>query len=380
MNRKKCPKTILFFSPTGHMGGAEHVLLRMCKELTNYKIVVIMPNEGILAEKLSPYVYKVVFFPRYFLQSGQIFNVLAGSFFLWLTLRLNGVFNVSIIHVNSIFCLYVPIYFGFFGRIKTIVHWADFDMRPGDINLVDWFSHVSILAVSKSIQRDLIKNGVRESKIRLLYNGTDDGCFNMTVAESRDVLNIQKDTFVVGMTGRIDSWKGHLVALQAFSKINIQNSYFIIMGEFYAAKDSGYYQQINDFIDDHRLRKRVLFTGRVENAPSVVQAMDVVLVPSENEPFGLVAIEAMAMKKPVIASNVGGLAEIVVDGETGFLVDSKDSDEWTNAMQKLADDKQLRVQLSNNGYERFRSVFGSNQFIEKLDAYYRTLGGNNDDT
>lgn len=361
------------------MGGAEHVLLRMCKGLKNYKIVVVMPNEGNLAERLTPHVHTILFFPRYFLESGQIFNVLAGSVLLWIKLWINGIFNISIIHVNSIFCLYVPIYFGFFRRIKTVVHWADFDMRPGDVTLVDWFSHVFILAVSKSIQFDLIKNGVRTSKIQLLYNGTDEGCFDVSVSESREVFQIPSDAFVVGMTGRIDSWKGHLVALEAFSKINIQKAYFIIMGDFYAAKDSGYEQRIKAFIKAHRLDDRVLFTGRVDAVSSVVQAMDVVLIPSENEPFGLVAIEAMAMKKPVIASDVGGLAEIVIDKETGLLVTPRDPDAWTTAIQVVANDKQLRAGFSANGYERFVSVFRSDHFIEQLDSYYRSLGGNNDD-
>ncbi len=164
---------VLFFSPTGHIGGAETHLVNMCKYLPRQGIVptVVLPNEGALPGHLNKLGVRTIFLSPYFLQSGQIFNVLLGCVMVWWKTRK---LKIDIVHANSIFCLYVPVYFGRFTGRKVFVHWADFDVQKGDRQLVNFFAkNTTIIAVSQCIHRTLIANGINPKIIRLLNYGIE---------------------------------------------------------------------------------------------------------------------------------------------------------------------------------------------------------------
>jgi L-malate glycosyltransferase len=365
-------KKILFFSPTGHIGGAEKNLVNICRFLpkNKYEPIVVLPPGGKLHTIFKELSIRTIVFRSYFLKSGQIFNVLFGCFLLWNRIRKE---RIDIIHSNSIFSLYLPVYYGKIFKIPVIIHWADFDVRQGDKQLVNLFAkNLTIIAVSKSIQKKLESSGINKNIIKLIYNGVSAPIINdeFTKKDLRLKANAKENDFLVGLTGRIDTWKGHKYALAALAKLQNIPIKLIILGDFHIAKNENLETEIKTVIQKNNLETKVNFIGFVENPVDIVRFLDVILVPSEYEPFGLVAIEAMSLQKPVIASNVDGLAEIITNEENGILVPSKDPDAIAASIKKLYENPELCSKLSKAGYKRYVDTFTIDCFVSNLEKIY----------
>jgi glycosyltransferase involved in cell wall biosynthesis len=123
------------------------------------------------------------------------------------------------------------------------------------------------------------------------------------------------------------------------------------------------------------LSDRFRFLGFRPDAPRAVQAFDVVAVPSHVEPFGLAALEAMAAGRPVVASRVGGLPEIVLDGRTGVLVPPRDAAALARGIAGLLDDPALMAAMGEAGRLRASKVFSLGAHGEAMQSLYDRLIG-----
>jgi glycosyltransferase involved in cell wall biosynthesis len=121
------------------------------------------------------------------------------------------------------------------------------------------------------------------------------------------------------------------------------------------------------------LDDRVRFLGRREDAADLLAACDVFVLPSRLEGLGVAALEAMAARRPVVASAVGGLAEAIVDGETGLLVPPDDVDALATALVRLVDDAVLRDRLGSAGPQRIADAYSAQQMVDAYAALYRDV-------
>lgn len=367
------PKTIAFFSPTGYLGGAEIHLLNMCKHLPKdqFTPIVILPSEGPLGQQLKDHHIETLFFPKSLLQSGQIFKVLWG---VWKLHRLLKNRNIDIIDCNSIFCLYVPVYYGVIFKKPIFVHWADYDTRLGDIRLIRLFkSKITVLAVSQSIYHHLIKNGIPKDSVRHLPMGIEPSKpkINFTQDEFKDQYDIPKDAVILGITGRIDTWKGHKTIIKALALLKIPNLVLVVFGDYHLALNPNLKTEIEALIAKYDLNDKIIFTGHIPNPADYLQCIDIVLAPSDYEPFGLVVIEAMSLKKPVIASNVGGFLETVVHNKTGLHAKAKSPKDFAKKIQILYNDPQKRKDFGQSGYNRYQELFHIDGHIRFLTTLYQ---------
>lgn len=363
-------KTILFFSPTGHIGGAEVNLIRMCKHLVHhYKIIVVLPEEGPLKETLSDLGIDLIFLPIQRLQSGGLLSVLWTCTLLHFKLRN---VKINLIHSNSRYCLYVPIYIGFFIRKPTFVHWADYEIHTGDRTLINAAKkRVKIIAVSKDIARHLMQFGVTKKVIEILHNGTEQPAQASTTRQNiEQTYQIPPHTFWVGMTGRIDSWKGHRYALEALAKLKDLPIYLFVLGQYFLTTQPSLKTDLEALIKTLDLEARVRFTGYLPHTENIVSHLDCVLAPSDYEPFGLVAIEAMMLKKPVIASNVGGFRETILHKKTGYLIPPKSPNNIAEKIKLLYNDADLKKRLGDAGFERAQTLFSIEKYIAGLLTLY----------
>jgi len=123
-----------------------------------------------------------------------------------------------------------------------------------------------------------------------------------------------------------------------------------------------------DRIESRGLQKKVFLPGFRKDSSSVHSAFDIYVHPSiQPEPFGLVVAEAMAAGKPVVANNLGGVREMVVHAQTGFLVDPEDKSQMVEAILKLAKDRELRATMGQAGRRRILENFSMDQFKKKMD-------------
>ena len=124
-----------------------------------------------------------------------------------------------------------------------------------------------------------------------------------------------------------------------------------------------------------QIEDKVIFKGYISNedVPKALNEMDIFVVPSINESFGVAAVEAMACEIPVIASSVGGLKEVIVDKETGYLVPKKDHKEIAKYLKKLILDKNLRTSLGENGRKRVLENYDWNSNVDYMIKIYREI-------
>lgn len=203
------------------------------------------------------------------------------------------------------------------------------------------------IAISSSINERLVECGIKNSLI--IPNGI----------EIKGIIKKKEDSKIkIAYLGKLDYNKGidNLLKVIDFDKIE-----FVIAG--------------NGPLENKVKEYPVKFLGWVKNADEVYSEADIVVVPSLwEEPFGRVAIEAMSFGIPVIASKIGGLKDIVVDGKTGFLVSPNDNNEWKDKINKLISDEKLRNEFGRNGLERAKN-YDINVIAKKIEEVYKKCAG-----
>ncbi|MDD5766834.1 MAG: glycosyltransferase [Candidatus Marinimicrobia bacterium] len=173
-----------------------------------------------------------------------------------------------------------------------------------------------LVTVSAAMKAELIKRSYPESKISVVYNGVDEALFHpLNQAESRRQLNLPSDRKILLFIGTLSRYKGIDLLLSAFQALDNPEIRLIFIGQ------GGERQLIEDFITEHSLQDRVLLAGAVPHSQLqfYYAASDVVVLPSLAEGVPNVILEALAMGKPVVASNVGGIPEIIIPEITGLL-------------------------------------------------------------
>ncbi|MDY6938996.1 MAG: glycosyltransferase family 1 protein [Cyanobacteriota bacterium] len=235
----------------------------------------------------------------------------------------------------------------------------------------------AIVATSPQ-ERDHMRSLVSEKGcIEVIPCGTDIECFGaIDRASARKELGLSSDAKIVLYAGRFDRRKGIETLVRAVGCPQVrqhENLQLIIAGGSRPGhKDGDERDRIEEIVAELGLEAQTKFTGRLdhEQLSNYYAAADVCVVPSHYEPFGLVAIEAMASQTPVIASEVGGLKFSVADGKTGFLVPPKDENAFATAIDRILQDPALRDRMSQAARARVEANFSWDGVAQQLDELY----------
>ncbi len=185
-------------------------------------------------------------------------------------------------------------------------------------------------------------------------------------AASRASLDLPPNAVIIGAVCRLTRQKGVPYLLEAFAAITTSFPHTVLL----VAGDGPDRQMLDRRIADLELQERVRFLGWRPDSDRILSALDLLVAPSLWEGFGLVVLEAMAHGIPVLASAVGAIPEIVVDGETGLLVPPADSAALRAGLERLLKDPELRTRLGAAGAERARSQFSLNRMIDDTLDFY----------
>ncbi len=245
-----------------------------------------------------------------------------------------------------------------------------------------------VLAISRFVRRSLVEGGVPADKIYTVLNATSPETFDPQKTQRgqlRATLGLSPDTPLIGIVARIIVWKGHRELIEAMAQIRqtIPNAHLAIVGRGDMAMESGvrFSAELRQQIADLGLQDCVHWVGWRDDAPQVMADLDVVAIPSWEEPFGLVVTEAMAMHRPLVAGDSGALPEIVTNGVEGLLVPPRDPNALANALITLLQDPELRVKMGQRGRERvYRQFTPARQAHEMAEVYRRILAGQPDVT
>jgi glycosyltransferase involved in cell wall biosynthesis len=216
-----------------------------------------------------------------------------------------------------------------------------------------------------------------KGNITVIPCGTDIECFGSIDRQSgRAKLGINPEDKVVMYAGRFDERKGIETLVRAIAREEVkshQNLKLIIVGGYTPGESDGQEKErIANIVQELGIEDITKFAGRVQHQDlaAYYAAADLCVVPSHYEPFGLVAIESMAARTPVVASDVGGLKFSVVDQVTGLLVPPQDEAAFAQAINSILSSPKWREQLGNNARKRVEAKFSWNGVANQLDQQY----------
>lgn len=221
-----------------------------------------------------------------------------------------------------------------------------------------------IIAVSERVKEHLVSQGLDEKKVRVVHNGVDLVRFQPTDArEAKIKLGYDADEPLFGVFGRLSSEKGQRVAVEAMFLLlkDHPEARLALVGD---GKDRADLEATAEALG---IRGSVHFTGFMQDVREMMSACDIVIVPSSRgEGFGLVAVEAMALQRPVVASAQGGLPEIVIPGETGLLVPPNDPQALADAVSELVANPELAQSMGAKGRARVEERFALGEQMRKV--------------
>lgn len=211
--------------------------------------------------------------------------------------------------------------------------------------------HASMIAVSDTVKQKYVEEGIDPARIEVIYNGIDASFLNLPLAERTE--KGEEQPFQLLYAGRLRMEKGIAVIIKALDLLTkqrgvLKSAQFPFHLDIFGSGDKVYIDELQTLLHEKGLTAAVTFHGKVPQHELIAwyDRADVMLVPSLwQEPFGLVIAEGMARRLPVVASNLGGPAEILTHETNGLLVTPGDEQELSTAIGKLLGNRKLRERL-----------------------------------
>jgi len=240
------------------------------------------------------------------------------------------------------------------------------------------FAADSFVHISKNT-RDYYRLG-SSFKEALIYEPADTKNFNPSSVKKeekvnlRKELNIRSDDIVLGSVGNISWVKGYenLIISMGTLKKKHRRLKLLIIGKILSTQ-IGYYERLKQLVSSQGLERDIFFLGIREDIPQLLSIMDVFVTPSLTEGTPLSIIEAMSMKLPVIASRVGGIPELISDGETGLLINPGNPDEITEAVLNLLKNPERRKEMGRRAREVAKKKFSPERCVKGHEELYKKL-------
>ena len=222
-----------------------------------------------------------------------------------------------------------------------------------------------IIALSRKIESVLIEGGVRREKIRVIYTGVEPDRFQKPPNAHRPAT----EKLVVGTVGLLAERKGHRFLLEAAALLKGQGYRL----KYRFAGEGPEKERLQKLTRELGLKQEVTFDGFLCDVSNFLTEIDIFVLPSLYEGMGVAVLEAMAAAKPVIASRVGGIPELIEDGVSGFLVAPGNAIALAGSLSRLVVEPQLKTQMGMKGRDRVEADFTMRQTAKKIEGYYCEL-------
>lgn len=378
---------VLYVNHTGQVSGAEKSLLELVRGASPAISPIVACPDGPLAGAVAELGVERVsipavdgslkLHPRY--TSVALSTIARGALAVHAAAKRHG---VSVIHANSIragLLVTLPPH----GRGPArVVHLRDRlpDSRVSRLTLKAIGRADLLITNSRYTAESLDDAGIMSTRW-VIGNPVDLRRFypeRIDRAAARQSLGLTPSDYATTVLAQITPWKGQEEAIQAVARVRHDhpNVRLLLVGSAkFLSKatrydNRAYLDRLHRLVDDLGLRDHVKFVGERDDVPAVLRATDTLLIPSWEEPFGRSMIEAMAMGVPVIATSVGGPAEVISEHHDGMLVPPRLPEAWAEAIRSLIESPSLQSRLAENGRARAQT-FAVESHVEELSSAYR---------
>jgi glycosyltransferase involved in cell wall biosynthesis len=374
---------IAFVCHDSGLYGAQKSILTLLLHLNEdvFEPHVIVPSHGPFVEQLQKVKipFYVVEMPRWIPSPGEISFKYLRKFFKNFFLRLHDLsnlllkLNVDIVYTNTI----VNINGAIAAKLIKKKHvWHLREAIKGNRELSSFLPSFLLPYIIKSLSNRILVNSEwlrnhyfgDDANIQVVYNCADPSDLKLMNSDKislRQELGIPEHSYLIASIGALHARKGHEIFIRASEKIWSQynNVFFLIIG----SGESEYQKYLQSLAQSLPSQSRILFLGWRDDITSIIAGLDVVVVASQQEPFGRVIIESMAQGKPIVATRSGGPVEIVVDGVTGYLVYPRDDSAIAASVLRLLNDEKLRYSMGQAGYKRVTEKFSIDSYMADIE-------------
>lgn len=382
MTAHTAPIRVLVVHSSAELYGSDKSLLDfVARRPSGWQLTVIVPEDGPLVPALAAAGAEVLVGEVCKLQRGLLSpkGAWRTARAAWRSVRwirvLSRQRSFDLVYSNSVAVLGGALA----ARILGLPHvWHVREILAGSSGLTWAFRHLvsalSTKVISNSAQtRQWIAgpHAAQDSRFAVVWNGVETGQPVGDRQATRQGLGAQADEVLLVLVGRINAWKGQFLLVKAFAQMRaagICNARLAIVGSAFAGQEH-FEVQLAQSIEASGCSAHIEVQPFRTDVNAVWDAADVVVVPSiEPEPFGRVAIEAMAFSKPVVAAAHGGLKEIVEDGVTGCLVPPRDAAALAAALTKLVASQDLRERMGQAGLRRQQEFFSVQAYADRVST------------
>jgi len=382
---------ILFYNHTGTVSGAERVMAMILDRLDRdrFESVVVCPDRSPMMEMIQTMKVRTrglkPLEARFTWRLSLVVRYLI-SFALVIRSARKLVIEEApdIIHANSIRAGLVMAAATIGLRVPVIWHAHDILPRHPLSIAVRLFAMCTarnrILAVSQAVAdrfRGIILLPLRRRvPIVVIHNAVDLERFRPDAKsreEIRCALGLTDAQPVIGIVGQLTPRKGQLELIEAFACVNseVKDAVLLIAGAPLFNRDEEYAAQLESAVESLGIADRVRFLGPRDDIPKLMQALDVLVVNSHEEPFALTVLEGLSSGIAVLATSVGGTPEMIRHGENGWLVEARDQNALAKAMLAFLANQSLRHQLGRDGRREAIARFSTQRFLKEVEELYR---------
>lgn len=241
------------------------------------------------------------------------------------------------------------------------------------ITRIKYSLYDSVVTISQGIANVLLSQGLNPTKINVIPSAVDIESYNINYDRTKlcKLFNLDNEHFIVGVIAQLIPRKGHQYLIEAAKNLIRTNPQlrFVFFGK------GAHENSLKQLIEDKQLTPYFIFAGFRDDLQELIGALDLVVHPALMEGLGVSLLQAAAAKVPIIATNVGGIPEIIIPNKTGELIKAGSSEEVTKAISRLLENPELRNNYSEACYQHITNVFSlNNMVLMNLENYRKILG------
>ncbi len=372
---------ILYINKSSEIGGAETSLLLLLKYINRniFNPLVVLPSEGILSTKIRELGLQVFIIPLNNIRLKKL-NPWPYVSTVWQLAKIIKREGIVLVHANDVATNQYALIAAKLSRVPIVSHMRGLnDKKTVKRGFLPWADH--LIANSQAVAQTYLSCSKNSTNVSIIYNGIDLKEFSAN--NQLEILfckrfGIPRNILLVGIVGRIFAEKGHHILVRALSEIRKKHSNICvaIIGPISNVvncryqRDDDFLFNLKQMITKLRLEKYIFFIEEQTDIAPVYQALDLLVLPTFTESFGRVAAEAMAAGKPVVASAVGGVPEVVDDGVTGILVPPGDVPRLVKAILSILTNQAIAREMGIAGRKRAKALFSIEMNVSKTEKVY----------